>query len=48
MGAVIPKLKTRITDTNLIHGFFIIEYKAKESNIQLNVPKIVWNSAIAK
>ena len=48
IGAVIPKLKTRITDTNLISGLSIIEYKAKDSNIQLNMLKAVWNSAIAE
>jgi hypothetical protein len=28
IGEVIPKLNTRIIDTNLISGLFIIEYKA--------------------
>jgi hypothetical protein len=48
IGAVIPKLKTRTIEINFISGLFIIEVNAKESNIQLKVPKMVWNSTIAE
>jgi hypothetical protein len=48
MGAVIPKLNIRRTDNNLRKLLLIIVKNAKDNNIQLKMPKIVWKRTIAE
>jgi hypothetical protein len=48
MGAVIPKLNIRRTDNNLSKWLVIIVKNAKDNNIQLKMPKMVWKRTIAE
>jgi hypothetical protein len=48
MGAVIPKLNIRRTDNNLRKWLTIIVKNAKDNNIQLKMPKMVWKRTIAE
>jgi hypothetical protein len=48
MGAVIPKLNIRRTDNNLRKRLTIIVKNAKDNNIQLKMPKMVWKRTIAE
>jgi hypothetical protein len=48
MGAVIPKLNIRRTDNNLSIWLVIIAKNAKDNNIQLKMPKMVWKRTIAE
>jgi len=48
IGGVIPKLKIRKIEINLMIGLCIIENTAKDNTIQLSRLKIVWKSTIAE
>ena len=48
IGAVIPKLRTSITERDLSDKFSTNEDTAKANSIQLKILKVVWNKTMAE